>query len=209
MNYAELVYAVESTTENQFDTADMNRFIDLAEQTIYNAVQLPALRKNVTGNFTAANKYLSLPADYLSTFSIAVIASDGSYQYLIDKDVNFIREAYPAPTDTAIPKYYANFDANTLIVGPTPDASYATELHYFYYPESIVTAGNTWLGDNFDSALLNATLVEAIRFQKGEADLVKFYQDQYVQALSLLKNLGDGKLRQDAYRSGQTRVKVN
>lgn len=209
MNYAELVYAVESTTENQFDTADMNRFIDLAEQTIYNSVQLPALRKNVTGNFSSANKYLSLPTDYLSTFSIAVINTDGSYQYLINKDVNFIREAYPAPTDTAIPKYYANFDANTFLVGPTPDASYNTELHYFYYPESIVTAGTTWLGDNFDSALLNATLIEAIRFQKGEADLVKLYQDQYVQAVTLLKNLGDGKLRQDTYRSGQVRNKVN
>jgi len=209
MNYAELVYAVESTTENQFDTADMNRFIHLAEQTIYNTVQLPALRKNVTGNFSIANKYLTLPTDYLSTFSVAVVDAAGSYQYLINKDVNFIREAYPAPTDTAIPKYYANFDANTFIVGPTPDANYNTELHYFYYPESIVTAGTTWLGNEFDSALLNATLVEAIRFQKGEQDLVQMYQAQFVQSVTLLKNLGDGKLRQDTYRSGQVRTQVN
>ena len=209
MNYAELVTAVENTCENTFETADMNRFIALAEQTIYNAVQLPALRKNVTGTLTASNKYLGVPADYLATFSLAVVDALGAYTYLLDKDVNFIREAYPTPTSTGTPKYYANFDDTSFIVGPTPDTGYTAELHYFYYPESIVTAGTTWLGDNFDSALFNAALVEAIRFMKGEPDMVKLYQDQYVQALSLLKNLGDGKLRQDTYRSGQTRMKPN
>lgn len=209
MNYANLVTAIENTCENSFETADMDRFIQLAEQMIYNAVQLPALRKNVTGSLTSGNKYLSVPSDYLSTFSLAVVDAGGAYTFLLDKDVNYIREAYPTPTSTGTPKYYANFDADSFIVGPTPDASYSAELHYFYYPESIVTAGTTWLGDNFESALLNVALVEAIRFMKGEPDLVKLYQDQAAQSLTLLKMLGDGKLRQDAYRSGQTRVRVN
>lgn len=209
MNYADLVTAIENTCENSFETTDVNRFIQLAEQMIYNAVQLPALRKNVTGSLTSGNKYLAVPSDYLSTFSLAVVDAGGAYTFLLDKDVNYIREAYPTPTSTGTPKYYANFDASSFIVGPTPDASYSAELHYFYYPESIVTAGTTWLGDNFESVLLNVALVEAIRFMKGEPDLVKLYQDQAAQALTLLKMLGDGKLRQDAYRSGQTRVRVN
>lgn len=187
-----------------------------AEQRIYNTVQLANLRKNVTGTLTSSNKYLAAPDDFLSVYSLAVIDGSGSFSYLLNKDVNFIREAYPLPTSTGLPKHYALFGPNssapeelTFIVGPTPNASYAVELHYYYYPESIVTAANTWLGDNFDSVLFNGVMVEAIRYMKGEPDLVKLYQDMYAQSIALLKNLGDGKQRMDAYRDGQVRIQVN
>jgi hypothetical protein len=190
-------------------------FTKQAEQKIYNTVQLPTLRKNVTGTTSANNKYLSAPTDFLSVYSLAVIDTLGNYEYLLNKDVNFIRQAYPSPTSTGIPKYYAIFGPNsnddtelTFILGPTPGSAYAVELHYFYYPESIVTAGTSWLGDNFDSALLNGALIEAIRFIKGEPDMVTLYEKLYLQAIQLIKNLGDGKLRQDAYRSGQVRLPV-
>ena len=201
--------------ENTFPTVDMNILIAQAEQRIYNSVQISNLRKNVTGTFTLNNKYLSCPSDFLSTYSIAVIKQNGDYLYLLNKDVNFIREAYPSASDTGLPKHYAIFGPQytneaelSFIVGPTPDYSYATELHYYYYPESIVTAGTTWLGDNFDSALLNGTMVEAITYMKGEPDMVKLYMDRYAQSMVLLKNLGDGKQRMDAYRDGQVRNPV-
>ena len=192
-------------------------FAQQAEQKIYNTVQLANLRKNVTGTLTANNKYLAAPDDFLSVYSLAIYpTAGGNYEYLLDKDVNFIRQAYPNPATTGKPKHYAIFgpqsnDVNelTFILGPTPDATYSAELHYYYMPESIVTAGDTWLGDNFDSALLNGSLVEAIRFMKGEPDMVKLYQDMYMQAIALLKNLGDAKQRQDAYRSGQVRLNVS
>jgi len=193
----------------------MNTPIRQAEQRIYNSVQLTNLRKNVTGTFTLNNKYLSCPSDFLSVYSIAVIKQNGDYLYLLNKDVNFIREAYPSASDTGLPKHYAIFGPQytneaelSFIVGPTPDYSYATELHYYYYPESIVTAGTTWLGDNFDSALLNGTMVEAITYMKGEPDMVKLYMDRYAQSMVLLKNLGDAKQRMDAYRDGQVRNPV-
>ena len=208
MNYSELVAEIESYTENQFETADINTFIEQAEQRIYNSVQLPALRKNVTGNVTVNNKYLSSPSDWLATFSLAVIDADGNYTYLLDKDVNFVRSAYPQPTDTGLPIYYALFDQNTFILGPTPDASYSMELHYYYYPQSIVTAGTTWLGDNFDSTLLYGSLLEAYTYMKGEADVIAGYQKRYDDAMALLKQLGDGKNRRDAYRNGQVRYPV-
>ncbi|MFM2134419.1 MAG: hypothetical protein RL156_1700 [Bacteroidota bacterium] len=216
MNYSELVTAVSDYCENTFNTTDMNTMIRQAEQRIYNTVQLANLRKNVQGNFTANNKYLAAPNDFLSVYSIAVIDGSGNFSYLLNKDVNFIREAYPSPTSTGLPRHYALFGPDsssvnelTFIVGPTPNASYTTELHYYYYPESIVTANTTWLGDNFDSVLLNGVMVEAIRYMKGEPDMVKLYQDMYLQSIALLKNLGDGKQRQDAYRDGQVRVQVN
>lgn len=215
MNYTQLVAAVEDYCENTFPTADMDTFIQIAEENIYNSVQLPSLRRNVTGNLTANNKYLTAPTDLLSIFSLAVIQSDGSYEYLLNKDVNFIRQAYPDPTETGLPQHYAIFGPTTgdpnelsLIVGPTPDQSYGVELHYYFYPQSIVTAGTTWLGDNFEAALFNATMIEAITYMKGEQDLVALYQQRYQDSLVLLKNLGDGKLRQDAYRDGQVRNKV-
>lgn len=208
MNYSELVSAIQDYTENTFATADINIFIKQAEQRVYNTVQLPALRKNVTGNTTANNKYLAAPSDWLSTFSMAVVNNDGSYTYLLNKDVNFIRAAYPEPTDTGTPEYYALFDQNSFILGPTPDAVYTVELHYFYYPESIVTANTTWLGNNFDSVLLYGSLLEAYTYMKGESDILNLYKQRYDEALALLKQLGDGKDRQDAYRSGQIRYKV-
>jgi hypothetical protein len=195
----------------------MNTFIKQAEQRIYNTVQLANLRKNVTGTISANNKYLSCPDDFLSVYSLALFpVGGGEYLFLLNKDVNFMREAYPNPTTTGKPKHYAIFgpqSANvnelSFMIGPTPSLTYSAELHYYYYPESIVTAGTTWLGDNFDSALLYGTMCEAITYIKGEADMVKLYNDRYVQAIALLKNLGDGKQRGDAYRDGQVRVSVS
>jgi len=216
LTYTQLVQQIEDVTENTYEVQDVNGFIQRAEQLIYNTVQLPSLRKNVTGSMTANNKYLSTPSDFLSVYSLAVIKANGEYLYLLNKDVNFIREAYPSPTSTGLPKHYAIFGPTTtfpnelsLILGPTPDAAYNAELHYFYYPESIVTAGTTWLGDNFDSALLNGSLVEAIRFMKGEADMVALYEKLYLQSIALLKQLGDGKQRMDAYRDGQVKDRVS
>lgn len=209
MNYSELCTNIQDITENTFTSAQLAMFTEQAEQRIYNTVQIPALRKNVTGTLTTNNKYLSTPSDFLYTYSLAVIDGSGNYSYLINKDVNFIREAYPNPATSGLPKHYAYFDDNTFIVGPTPNSNYSVELHYGYYPESIVTAQTTWLGDEFDTALLNGALVEAIRFMKGEPDMVALYEKMYAQSIALLKNLGDGKLRQDAYRSGQVRVQVN
>ena len=209
MNYADLKTNIEYICENSFTDDQLAMFTQQAEQKIYNTVQIPALRKNVTGTLTANNKYLSSPSDFLYNYSLAVIDGSGAYSYLINKDVNFIRDAYPTPTSTGLPKHYAYFDEDTFILGPTPDDSYTVELHYGYYPESIVTAGTTWLGNEFDSALLNGALIEAIRFLKGEPDIISNYEKLYLQSITLLKNLGDGKLREDTYRSGQFRSPVS
>jgi hypothetical protein len=217
VNYAALQQAIQDYCQNTESTfvANIPTFVQQAEQRIYNQVQFPSLRKNVTGSATANNKYLSCPSDFLSVFSIAVIEADGSYKYLLNKDVNFIRESYPTPSSTGTPEYYSLFgpqtaDPNELafILGPTPDAAYQVELHYFYYPTSIVTAGTSWLGDNLDSVLLYGSLVEAYTFMKGEADLLALYDNKYKEALALAKRLGDGLERQDAYRSGQARIPV-
>jgi hypothetical protein len=222
MTYDELVTAVTNYTENTVETSVMNTFITQAEQRIYNTVQFPSLRANKTGVTTANNKYLSCPGDFLSVYSLAVIDADGNYEYLLNKDVNFIRQAYPQPTDTALPKYYALFGPTTtngptpvvtnelsFILGPTPDAAYDVELHYYYYPESI-TAGTgtttTWLSDNLDSVLLYGSIVEAYTYMKGEPDVMAFYETKYKEALALAIRLGDGLERSDAYRSGQYRV---
>jgi len=219
MTYDELVIAVSNYCENVFSTVDMDTFIRQAEQRIFNVAQPANQRKNVTGSLTAGNKYLQCPEDFLSVFSLAVYpAAGGAYEYLLDKDVNFIRQAYPNPATTGKPKHYAIFgprsdneDELTLILGPTPDAAYNAELHYYAYPESIVDAadGRTWLGDNFDSVLLYGTMNEALTYMKGEPDMIKLYQERYVQAIALYKNLADGKQRGDAYRNGQVRTQVN
>ena len=228
MNYSELVTAIQTYTENQFPatyladgssvsaTSQINTFITQAEQRIFNTVQFPSLRRNVTGYTSTSNKYLACPSDFLASYSMAVIDPDGNYEYLLNKDVNFIRAAYPQPTDTAIPKYYALFGPSysnsaelSFILGPTPDARYMVELHYFFYPESITTAGTSWLGDNFDSVLLYGSLVEAYTFMKGEQDMITLYDTKYKEALAMAKRLGDGMERQDAYRSGQYRQPVN
>lgn len=218
MNYTELAGSIRAYTENDFPdtigtgglTSDeqIDTFIREAEQRIFNTVQLLDLRKNVTGSCTASNKYLSVPTDWLATFSLAVIDGDGNYEYLLNKDVNFIRQSYPNPNDNGLPYCYAYFDQNSFILGPTPDDDYEVELHYFYYPESIVDAGTSWLGDNFDSALLYGSLLEAYTFMKGEQDVLAEYQKRYDEAMAMLKQLGEGKNRQDMYRSGQVRYPV-
>ena len=301
MNYGELQANVQDIVENSIPAATLAMLVRQAEQKIYNTVQFASLRKNVTGSMSANNKYLSAPNDFLSVYSLAVVKANGEYLYLLNKDVNFIREAYPSPTSTGLPKHYAIFgptfsDTNELsfILGPTPDAAYSAELHYYYYPTSIVQSaiatfgaitagssytngtyfnvpltggsgsgatarvvvsggavtsvtlqnpgvfyavgntlsaaasniggtgsgfaitvatvdnatGTSWLGDNFDSVLLNGTLIEAIRFIKGEQETVQIYETLYAQAIALAKQLGDGKQRMDAYRDGQVRVQV-
>ena len=221
MNYTALSTAICDYTQN-FETdfvANIPVFVTQAEQRIYNTVQFPSLRKNVTGSVTTANKYLSCPSDFLSVYSMAVIDATGNYEYLLNKDVNFIRQAYPNPTsDTGIPKYYALFgptvsgatisDELSFILGPTPDAAYSVELHYYYYPESITVAadGQTWLGDNFETVLLYGSLVEAYTFMKGETDMMALYDGKYKEALALASRLGNGLERSDAYRSGQARL---
>jgi hypothetical protein len=218
MNYTQLTSAIKGFAENDFpetvgsftSAEQIARFVQLAEQSVFNTVQMPAFRKNQTGNMTSGNKYLATPSDWLATFSLAVINAANETSYLLNKDVNFIRESYP-DTDAAFyakPEYYAIFDDNTFIVGPTPDANYAVELHYFYYPESIVTAGTSWLGNNFDSALLYGALLEAANFMKSDADTVNLYKARFDRAMAELKQLGDAKDRQDAYRSGQVRYPV-
>jgi hypothetical protein len=223
MNYTQLVAAIEAYAEN-YDTStggfedNIPVFVSEAEQRIYNTVQIPSLRKNVTGTLTASNKYLACPTDFLATYSMALINADGSYSYLLNKDVNFLREAYPTPTDTGVPAYYALFGPNTsdinelsFIVGPTPNSGYSVELHYFYYPESITTVstGRTWLGDNFDSVLLYGSLLEADAFMKSDADVITYHKDRYTEALALLNRLGNGLERGDAYRDGQTKLNTN
>jgi len=210
LTYAQLVAEVQSYTENQFSTADIDTFIKQAEERIYNTVQIPDLRRNQVGTTTTGNKYLTTPSDWLATYSLAVIDSNNEYTYLLNKDVNFIRESFP-DTDAAFygkPKYYGIFDDNTFILGPTPDDNYTVELHFFYYPPSIVTAGTSWLGNNFSSALLYGTLLEAATYMKEEADILANYNQRYTDALSMLKQLGDGKDRTDAYRTGQARYPV-
>jgi hypothetical protein len=216
MNYQQLVSTIKGYCENDFpDTAgaftsaeQIATFVRQCEERIYNAVQIPAIRKNQIGNFTQGDKYLALPPDYLASFSMAVILADGSQEFLIDKDVNFIRQSYPNPNDEGIPRYYGQFLPYTYIIGPTPDDNYQVELHYYYYPESIVDADNSWLGDNFESALLYGSLLEAAAFMKSDADVVTNYQNRYNEALALLKDLGDGKDRRSAYRDGQLRLPI-
>ena len=209
MNYAELTAAIEDYMQNTFTATELATFVKQAEQRIYNSIQFANLRKNVTGVTASGNKYLSAPSDFLSVYSLAVIQANGEYVYLTNKDVNFIREVYPSPTTTALPKYYALFGPTVVsevtttelsfILGPTPNSSYAVELHYYYYPMSIVDSGTSWLGDNFDSVLLYGSLVEAYTFLKGEQDLVALYDTKYKEALMLAKQLGDGKQRGDMY----------
>ena len=236
MNYSQLVTAIQTYTENSFpattladgttvsSTTQINRLIEQAEQRIYNSVQFPSLRKNMIGAMTTGLKYLSAPDDYLATYSMAVIENYGTssetYTFLLNKDVNFIREAYPetGAAYRGLPKYYALFGPTitgstitnelSFILGPTPDAAYNVELHFYYYPESITTATTTWLGDNFDTVLLYGSLVEAYTYMKGEPDLITLYDTKYKEALALAKRLGDGMERQDAYRSGQYRQAV-
>ena len=211
MNYSQLVSLIEQyceTTEQTF-VDNIPTFVQLAEERIYNSVQIPAIRKNVTGTMTANFQYFQLPSDWLSTFSLAVIdPTTGDYEYLLNKDVNYIRAAYPPPNSTGKPKYYAIWDDTSMILGPTPDTAYTAELHYYYYPVSIVTHGTSWLGTNFETVLLYGSIREAYTYLKGEQDIMNYYEQKYQESLALLKRLGDGLDRQDAYRSGQARIAV-
>jgi hypothetical protein len=224
MNYTELSARIQAYAENDFPTSagdltspqQIATFVQQAEERVYNTVQFPSLRKNVTGTVTSSNKYLSCPTDFLSVYSMAVIKADGSYEYLLNKDVNFIRQAYPTPTDTGLPRYYALFGPQytlrtelSFILGPTPDANYDVELHYFFYPESIVTAGTSWLGDNYDPVLLYGALREAYVYMRGENEIVQNIEAKYQEALAQAKRLGDGMERNDAYRAGQTSLQYN
>ena len=238
MTYTELFTAVKNYLQNDFPsntwtnvagtgvitsggTNQINTFITQAEERIYNSVQIPPLRKNVTGVTTTSNKYLSCPTDFMSVFSMAVIDGDGNYEFLLNKDVNYIRAAYPNPSDTGLPQYYALFgptvvsstitDELSFILGPTPDAAYNVELHYYAYPESITVAadGRTWLGDNYSPVLLYGTMVEAYIFLKGEQDMMAAYEKKFMDAIAQLNRLGTGLERGDAYRDGQAKIKVN
>ena len=213
--YAGLVEAIQAFTEvNETSFVDnIPNFVQDTERLVNNTVQLPAFRKNVTGSATANFPYLTLPSDFLSTFSVAVMNTDeplipNNYRYLLNKDVNYIRELFPYPAVTGVPQYYALFDNNTYILGPTPDVNYNIELHYFAYPTSIVTAGTTWLSTNYPNVLLYGALTEAYLFLKGEADVLQSYQAKFDQAMGPLKMLGDGKDRQDNYRVTQVRDRV-
>jgi len=209
VNYAELTAAVESTIGNPFAPTDMINFTVQAEEKIYNAVQIPALRKNQMGVLTMANPYLSLPTDFLYNYSLAVVEPvTGEYFYALNKDVNYLRDMFPNPTEQGRPRAYAQFDADTFILAPTPDFPYEVELHYGFYPESISTAGTSWLGDNFEGALFNGVLMEAARFIKEEQDVIAIYQQMFTDSMVLLKQLGDGKLRQDTFRTPQVKDTV-
>jgi hypothetical protein len=218
MNYTALSNAIQAYTENtEADfVANIPVFVEQAEQRIYNSMQFPSIRKNVTGLVSPSTPYLGCPSDFLAVYSMAVIDGTGAYEYLLNKDVNFIRQAYPVPTDTGIPRYYALFGPQsgdaaelTFMLGPTPDTAYTVELHYYNYPTSITVAPFTsWLGDNFDSVLLYGSLVEAYTYMKGETDMMTLYNQKFMEALALAKRLADGMERQDAYRSGQFRQKV-
>ena len=210
MNYTEITNAIKEYTDNTETTFVNNipNFVRQTEERIYRSILIPELRKNVTTSLSTSNRFLAKPTDFLAVFSIAVVDGSSNYSFLLPKDVNFIREAYPNPATTGVPKHYAFFTDESLIIGPTPNAAFDVEFHYGYYPESIVTASTSWLGDDFDSALLNGALVEAVRFMKGEADMVALYQKMYMEAITLLGALGDNKLREDAYRSGQYRMNI-
>jgi hypothetical protein len=219
MTYAELVAAIQNYAENSFDYSTtpsiINRFIEQSEQLIYNAVQLPSLRKNVNGVTSSGNRFLACPADWLATYSMAVVDGTGAYTYLLNKDVSYMQEAYPNPNETGLPLYYALFGPQTsspaeltFLLAPTPDTVYTMVLNYFFYPESIVTAGTTWLGDNFDTALLNYCLMEAITYMKGEQDLVALYKSRADGAMVLLKQLGDAKEKGDSFRDTPPKYKV-
>jgi len=235
MNYTTLFQTIKNYCENEFPSTtftgtdgtttvttlsntQVNTFITEAETRIYNAVNIPTLRKNVTGNLTSGNQYLSLPTDWLAAYSVAIYTSDYAtpYTYLINKDVNFIREAYPTPTAIGTPKYYSLFGtqlsnnvALSYLLGPTPDQAYSVEMHYFYYPQSITTAGSSWLGDNYDPILLYGSLLEAVIFMKGEQDIIAMYKAKYDEAMLEFRRLCDGLERGDAYRDGQTKLNVS
>jgi|TARA_R110000823_G_scaffold271913_1_gene391281 hypothetical protein len=210
--YTTLTQAIKDYTENTETTFSNNisLFIRTTEEKILRSIELPVFRKNTTGTITSSNQYLATPSDFLRPYSLALVNSS-SYEYLINKDVNYIRELYPVTATTGVPKYYSLFNQNSFILGPTPNADFTTELHYFYEPESITTSsdGTSWLGTNAENALLYGSLIDAYIFMKGEPDIIKNYSEQFEIAIGTLKLEGDGYDRTDAYRTGQRRIKVS
>lgn len=209
MTYDELYQSIIDFTESTDTTFTDNipTFVQNTEARIYNSVLIPVLRRNVTGNMTAGNKYLTCPSDFLSPYELAVVDGSGNYSYLLQKEVSFVRQNYPDPSYTGLPQYYAQFDDNTFILAPMPNANFVAELHYYYYPESIVTLGTSWVGDNFPMCLLYGSLCEANIFLKGEADLQAGYEKQFLDNMGLLKNYADGRTRNDNYRSTEPRIR--
>ena len=222
MTYTELQAAIINYTQNSESVfvANIPLFVKQTEERVYNTVQIPALRKNVTGTTTQNNRYLSCPIDFLSSFSMSVLdQTTGDYQFLLNKDVNFMRASFPNPLDTGFPQYYALYGPTVVedtittelsfILGPTPNGGYSVELNYYYYPASIVDAGTSWLGDNYDPVLLYGSLYEAYVFMKGEQDMMAYYKEKYEGALAQLNRLGTGLERGDSYRDGQAKIKVS
>jgi len=217
LSYTQLQTAVQDYTENTFSATDFATMTRLAEQKIYNATQAPITRKNSVIPLVIGTSTVSLPADFLSAFSVAVVLANNNWEYLLNKDVNFLRESYQNPTVTGTPKYYALYGnisdplVQTLQVAPTPSATLNLQVAYNAYPESITTAvtGRSWLGENYESVLFNGVLLETARFMKQEQDVLAMYEKEFTQSLTLFKNLTEGKNRQDAYRNGQTRSKVS
>jgi hypothetical protein len=216
MTYTQLQTAVQDYVENSFSATDFATMVRLAEQKIFNATQAPITRKNSVIPLVIGTSTISLPTDFLSAFSVAVVLATGDWEYLLNKDVNFLRSAYPDPTDTGTPRYYALYGTQgnplvqTLELAPTPGATLNLQVAYNAYPESITTAvsGRSWLGDNYESVLFNAVLVETARFMKQEPDIIAMYDKEFQQSLALVKMLFDGKNRQDSYRSGQPKTQV-
>lgn len=208
MNYTELSQAIQDYTENDETSfvSNIPTFVKQAEERIKRAVIIPELRKNVTTSFVSSDKYLNTPSDFLAVFSIAVVNGSGDYEFLLPKDVNFIREAYTSASTEGLPQYYALFDYDFFIFGPTPDSAYTVELHYYYDTPSIVESGTSWYGDNAETALLYGSLIEAYTYMKGEPDLIQLYTQRYEEAMQHLYALGEGKLRRDSYRNGENRV---
>ena len=208
MNYTELTNAIKEYTDNTETTFVNNipNFVRQTEERIYRSILIPELRKNVTTSLTTSNRFLAKPTDFLAVFSIAVVDGSSNYSFLLPKDVNFIREAYPATGTTGLPLYYSQFDGDNFLLAPTPDSTYTVQLHYYYDPQSIVASSTSWLGDNAESTLLYGSLLEAYTFMKGEADIITFYKTRYDEALEGLRQLADGRNKRDSYRNGEPRI---
>jgi|TARA_R100000149_G_C5832768_1_gene107711 hypothetical protein len=210
--FTTLKQAIQDYTENTETTFvnNLSRFILQAEERMYRSISIPDLRKVVTASLVASQRFLSKPSDFLNTYSIAVIQSDNSYKFLLEKDPSFIREAYPTTATTGVPEYYANHSSTEFILAPTPSSTLTVQLHYAYDPESITVAssGTSWLGDNAEAALLYASLIEAYIFMKGDADVLQMYENKYQDSISQLSNLVEGRLKRDSYRDGEPRIEM-
>lgn len=210
MDYTDLKERVESRVENAFTADDFAMFTRFAEKKIYNSVESLQQKSNKLSSIAQGNPYLTLPSDWLYSHSLAIIDGTGIYHYLLRKDVNFLREAYPNPNMTSRPRYFGDFDENTIIVAPTPNFEYGVQLHYASYPESVVdnTSGTSWLLENVPNALIAGTAVQAGINLKLEQDIMAELREEYKQSLSELKLLVDGKQENLSYRNGFSRTQT-